>query len=96
MIQADIDRFLEEENKVANYSPVLKALWFDGKGDWVKAHDLVDSLGGKDAARIHAYLHRKEGDEWNASYWYQRAGEEKPKLSLEEEWEILLERYINE
>ncbi|MEB2775165.1 hypothetical protein SYJ56_07590 [Algoriphagus sp. D3-2-R+10] len=73
---------------------MLKALWYDGNGDWEKAHDQVDSLDGKPAARIHAYLHRKEGDQWNADYWYKRAGTPRPNSSLEEEWEDLLSQYL--
>lgn len=71
----------------------LQALWWDGKGDWQKAHDLVDGPSSKSAARIHAYLHRKEGDLWNADYWYRRSGEIRPEVSLEEEWVSLCERF---
>ncbi|SFT38731.1 hypothetical protein SAMN04489724_0533 [Algoriphagus locisalis] len=88
-------RFLEDEKSLSSLTPVLKALWYDGNGDWEKAHDQVDSLEGKDAARIHAYLHRKEGDQWNADYWYRRAGEVRPNLSLDEEWQDLLSRFLN-
>jgi hypothetical protein len=60
------------------------------------AHDHVDQLSGKNAARIHAYLHRKEGDLWNADYSYSKAGEKRPNLSLEKEWEELVERFWKE
>ena len=90
----DFKSFLEDEKSLSSLTPVLKALWYDGNGDWSKAHDQVDSLDGKDAARIHAYLHRKEGDQWNADYWYRRAGEVRPDLTLEEEWKELLSRYL--
>ncbi|WP_225587092.1 hypothetical protein [Algoriphagus sp. Y33] len=89
-----IEEFLKSEVKINDYNPMLKALWYDGNGNWVKAHDQVDSLEGKEAARIHAYLHRKEGDLWNADYWYRRSGESRPELSLEEEWRELLLRYM--
>lgn len=72
----------------------LHALWLDGKGLWEKAHDKVDQLPGKSAARVHAYLHRKEGDLWNADYWYRRAGETRPDTSLDQEWEELVRRYL--
>lgn len=64
----------------------LLALWWGGKGDWHRAHDLVQD--GQDAGTswIHAWLHRVEGDEGNASYWYARAGRRKPSISLDEEW----------
>jgi hypothetical protein len=81
-------------NPKSNWSPELHSLWLDGKGHWDKAHDEVDQLPGKSAARVHAYLHRKEGDQWNADYWYRRAGENRPNLSLDEEWEELVRRYL--
>jgi hypothetical protein len=65
----------------------LEALWYDGKGDWQKAHELVQDLTDQDASWIHAYLHRKEGDNGNADYWYHRAGRKRPALSLGKEWE---------
>jgi hypothetical protein len=76
------------------FSPELLALWYDGKGDWNKAHDQVDQLAGQSAARVHAYLHRKEGDQWNADYWYRRAGESRPACTLEKEWEDLVTRFL--
>jgi hypothetical protein len=72
----------------------LQALWYDAKGNWQKAHDLVDGPEGKIYARIHAYLHRKEGDIWNADYWYRRAAESRPNISLDEEWEMLVIRLL--
>lgn len=76
------------------FGPELKALWYDGKDDWKLAHDQVDHLTSKTASRIHAYLHRKEGDIWNADYWYAKAGEKRPQITLEEEWGELVERFL--
>ena len=78
----------------AGVSVCLKSLWFDGKGEWEKAHEQVDKLAGKEAARVHAYLHRKEGDSWNADYWYQRAGANRPDSSLQEEWAYLVKQFL--
>jgi hypothetical protein len=75
-------------------STVLKSLWYDAKGDWKRAHDFVDQLPGSDAAWVHAYLHRKEGDVWNADYWYARAKKTRPSYSLEEEWTNLVDYFI--
>lgn len=73
----------------------LEALWHDGRGDWHGAHDIVQRLDDSTAARIHAYLHRKEGDEWNSRYWHRRAGSEFPEgLDLQEEWETLVRRLL--
>ncbi|SIN83655.1 hypothetical protein [Algoriphagus halophilus] len=93
MNQLDIEQFLALTSPKEHFSAELKALYFDMKGDWQAAHDLVDQLPGKSAARVHAYLHRKEGDQWNADYWYRRAGESRPSISLEKEWGMLLERF---
>ncbi|MDB5148686.1 MAG: hypothetical protein JWQ57_2706 [Mucilaginibacter sp.] len=72
----------------------LKSLWYDGKGDWHQAHAQVDHLADRASAWVHAYLHRKEGDIGNADYWYSRARQIRPNLSLEEEWEQLVLHFL--
>jgi hypothetical protein len=67
-------------------SLALAALWWDAKGDWKRAHESAQQDEGPAGARVHAYLHRKEGDSVNAAYWYQRAGKSSTRISLEEEW----------
>lgn len=69
-----------------SFSGYLKALWYDAKNDWEKAHNIIQDIEDKTASWIHAYLHRKEGDTGNADYWYHRAGRKRPAISLEEEW----------
>lgn len=64
----------------------LTALWHDAKGDWTTAHSSIDSTEERDAYWVHAYLHRKEGDIWNADYWYRRAGKTRPSVTIDEEW----------
>ncbi len=72
----------------------LRALWYDGKQDWETAHTIVQDLSDREGAWVHAYLHRKEGDLWNANYWYQRASKVMPDKSLEEEWEDLVQAML--
>ena len=74
----------------AALSAPLRALWLDGKGDWAAAHGTVDDLETTDAARVHAYIHRKEGDLDNARYWYSRAGATPFTGSLDDEWAELV------
>ncbi|MGB6193580.1 MAG: hypothetical protein WBF42_14020 [Terracidiphilus sp.] len=69
----------------------LAALWWDAKGDWPQAHDMVDELETPQAMAVHAYLHRKEGDASNADYWYARAGRKYHRDSLDAEWQALVE-----
>jgi hypothetical protein len=78
----------------ADGSEHIKALWFDAKGDWAKAHVLIQDIADSNAAWIHAYLHRKEGDISNADYWYRRAGKRRPEISLEKEWEQIAEALL--
>ncbi|MFY0685634.1 MAG: hypothetical protein JXQ90_00640 [Cyclobacteriaceae bacterium] len=64
----------------------LKALEADQSGNWNLAHNIVQDDSSSNGAWIHAYLHRKEGDQWNAEYWYRRAVKPVFKGTLEEEW----------
>ncbi len=76
-----------------SYPKELKALCLDKNNRWDEAHELIQWLPGTGFALIHAYLHRKEGDLWNANYWYSRAGAKMPNISLEEEWESLARKF---
>ena len=67
-------------------SPALAGLWWDGKGDWARAHESAQQDEGKDGSWVHAYLHRKEGDQSNAAYWYSRAGKPVCREPLDAEW----------
>jgi len=75
-------------------SEVLQALWWDAKGDWDKAHDHAQARDDEAGAHVHAYLHRKEGDQSNANYWYRRARVSPFSGTLEAEWASLLDRYL--
>ena len=45
---------------------------------------------GADAAWVHAYLHRVEGDLPNARYWYRQAKRPEARGALEAEWEAMV------
>jgi hypothetical protein len=64
----------------------LQALWHVAKGDWNRAHSAVQQETSRAGAWVHAYLHRKEGDDGNAGYWYASAGRKFPETSFETEW----------
>lgn len=71
------------------FTGALLALWWDGQGDWQKAHEVAQEVSGADGAWVHAYLHRKEGDTANAAYWYRRAGRPVASGDLRNEWELI-------
>jgi hypothetical protein len=77
MTNAGTERFiasLDEATPPAGLEPPACAVWHGLRGEWEKAHAIVQVLEDADAAWVHAWLHRVEGDLENAGYWYRRAG----------------------
>ncbi|MEP5915020.1 MAG: hypothetical protein ABJ277_16210 [Flavobacteriaceae bacterium] len=72
----------------------LQALWWAAKGDWEASHTIAQDLHTPMGSWIHAYLHRVEGDDWNAGYWYRKAGKPFSKWDLEVELEKLIEENL--
>lgn len=70
----------------AGLSHALAGLWWDAKGDWKQAHESAQQGEGVEGSWVHAYLHRKEGDQDNAAYWYRRAGKPVCREPLDAEW----------
>jgi len=93
---ADFKKTLTNRQPDDTFNVQLKALWYDGKGDWDKAHGLIDQLSDRESAHVHAYLHRKEGDQFNAGYWYRKAGQVFCEQSLDKEWEELVLKFLIE
>ena len=65
----------------------LKTGGFELGPNWDRAHEIAqDHEGNADFDWLHALCHRIEGDDWNAGYWYRRAGRERGQDTVEEEW----------
>ncbi len=77
-------------------SGAAAGLWWDAKGDWQKAHVSAQGDDGTAGAWVHAYLHRKEGDQANAGYWYRRAGKAPATGPLAEEWQAIARAFLRE
>ena len=73
----------------AGLGAALEALWHDARGDFHRAHQLAQSDEGGRGDWVHAYLHRKEGDEANAAYWYRRGRQPVCRETLETEWQAI-------
>ena len=80
----------------ADLAPALQGLLWDAKGDWDKAHECAQAQEDRQGDWVHAYLHRKEGDLANAGYWYRRAKQPVPKVSLDEEWEAIARALLDD
>lgn len=80
----------------AGMSAALGALWHDARGDWDGAHDCAQADKSRAGSWVHAYLHRKEGDEGNAGYWYARAGRPVPAkgVTLAAEWAAIARELV--
>ena len=89
-------KILSSDSPPQKISPLLKALWYDGKEQWEESHNIAQDINDKNGSWVHAYLHRKEGDISNAQYWYSRAGKNLPGNSLRDEWESLVKTFIQQ
>lgn len=87
---------LDQSAPPSELSTPLQSLWWEKKGDWGRAHDLVNELETPDAMAVHAHLHRCEGDLSNADYWYRRGGRAYFQHDLDEEWQALAEALLAE
>lgn len=77
---------LAQDAPPVDIDAALKGLWWQGKGDWHKAHECAQSQEDERGAWVHAHLHRVEGDEGNAGYWYRHAGKPHARTPLPQEW----------
>ena len=89
----DLETFkdsLSNDTAPADIDGTLQALWYDAKGDWDRAHKVAQEQPDPLGAWVHAYLHRVEGDEANAGYWYRRAERPHSNSPLPQEWEEIV------
>ncbi|TMU56820.1 hypothetical protein [Flagellimonas algicola] len=91
----DFLQTLGETKPPEDWPLALRALWFDAKGDWESSHNIAQDLHTQMGSWIHAYLHRKEGDDWNAGYWYRQAGKPFPEHDLGAELQELVEHALH-
>jgi hypothetical protein len=92
----DFRASLTQANPPAGLTPALAGLWWDAKGDWTRAHESAQQDEGRDGSWVHAYLHRQEGDQSNAAYWYARAGKVVCRESLDSEWLSIVKELLGQ
>ena len=91
---ADFRRSLDAPEPPAEVGRALAALWRAARGEWERAHELAQAQDDAVGAWVHAHLHRIEGDEANAGYWYRRAGKPHSAAPLDEEWAAIVEALL--
>lgn len=95
MTYEDFLKSIAADTPPAGLPETLAALWWDKKGDWDRAHAIVQRIPTARGSAVHAYLHREEGVLWNADYWYGRAGRQRPDVSLQQEWRQLADELLD-
>jgi hypothetical protein len=96
-MKPDVLRFVDSLDDTApppDLPPLLEALWHERRGNWDRAHDITQDIDGPDAAWVHAYLHRREGDHPNAEYWYRHAARPVMRGSLDDEWRAIVDALL--
>lgn len=94
MIPASLRSSTTQASPPKDLPAPLEGLWWAAKGDWDRAHKIVQKDDSADAAWVHAYLHRVEGDLPNARYWYHQATRDAADGSLEGEWNSIAETLL--
>ena len=94
MTVTELRASLSEDSPPEGLSLPLQALWFAARGDWERAHSTVQDDPSAEAAWVHAHLHKQEGDQSNARYWYARSIRNTMKLTLKEEWEEIVQTLL--
>lgn len=89
-----LESSLAEATPPPGLPPLVEALWHERHGDWTRAHEITQDLDGADAAWVHAYLHRREGDLSNAAYWYRLASKPATRVNLDDEWREIAEALL--
>ena len=85
---------LVDAHPPAGLSALLEALWHERRGNWTRAHEIAQDIESAEAALVHAYLHRREGDLSNAAYWYRRASKPVMHGDLDEEWRAIVAELV--
>jgi len=68
----------------------LAAVGFVMGAEWQAVHEICQAHEGEASFDWgHAICHRIEGDDWNADYWYRRAGKRRGTGTMAEEWSVM-------
>ena len=94
MTPSKFRRSLAADDPPETLSDVQRALWYGARGDWNRAHELAQGEQSADAAWIHAWLHRVEGDLDNARYWYGQARRPERTGTTDDELNELLAEFL--
>ena len=93
---SDFEASLQKAAPPGGLPETLEALWHERRGNWERAHQIAQDIAGAAGSWIHAYLHRREGDQSNAAYWYRQAGRAAARGDLDDEWRSIVEALLKQ
>jgi hypothetical protein len=96
MTFAEFEQSLKTKAPPDGLTPALAALWWAQKDEWDQAHAIAMNEDSREAAWVHAYLHRVEGDAGNAAYWYGQAKQPVAGGVLAAEWQAIATALLGE
>lgn len=94
MLFEEFQASLKLDSPPAGLTALPAAMWWAAKGNWARAHEIAQDVASPHGAWVHAYLHRKEGDEGNAGYWYSQARRPHSCLPLALEWDEIVKTLL--
>lgn len=71
-LEVHLDRFASTHDLAPETALRLRAVAWVYHDHHDPAHDVVQDLSDRDSALIHAIIHRREPDYWNARYWFRQ------------------------
>ena len=86
MEAARLVKSLNDDSPPDDLSGPLLAHWHSGKGDRKSALQVLDGDTSKAAAWVRAHLHRRSGENRDATEWYRLAGQKPSTDSVDVEW----------
>ena len=86
---------LQKNEPPLDIENTLEAIWYAKKHNWHKAHQIAQNISTTIGSWIHAYLHRVEGDQFNAEYWYRKANMRPINDNLNKEADQIIKQILD-
>lgn len=74
-LSAQLDSLFREARFPPQQQQLIRSLLLLWHDHLDAAHTLAQSIENPDGSFVHAIMHRREPDYWNAKYWWRRVGE---------------------
>jgi hypothetical protein len=73
-LNAKLDGLFSAANFPSNQQQLIRALLLLWHDHLDASHEISQGIENADGSLIHAIMHRREPDYWNAKYWWRRVG----------------------